>query len=160
MDGRQIFSIHIVLKCQRSSEARTFARLQYFCTFVIEIKDRMQYYMEEPKRGCQTRALSLSVHDGYTPCARRFAPRGRALLNYVSEQCFDFKWYQRVCQIMHLYYGYRNEGSKLHVSTDHIVSVKSCNKIYLVIFIMFIRDGGANSVIKNVLKSVYELRKT
>ena len=57
MNGRQIFSIHIVLKCQRSSEARTFARLQYFCTFVIEIKDRMQYCMEEPKRGCRARAL-------------------------------------------------------------------------------------------------------
>ena len=57
MNGRQIFSIHIVLKCQRSSEAQTFARLQYFCTFVIEIKDRMQYCMEEPKRGCWARAL-------------------------------------------------------------------------------------------------------
>ena len=59
MNGRQIFSIHIVLKCQRSSEAQTFARLQYFCTFVIEIKDRMQYCMEEPKRGCRARALSI-----------------------------------------------------------------------------------------------------
>ena len=57
MNGRQILSIHIVLKCQRSSEAQTFARLQYFCTFVIEIKDRMQYCMEEPKRGCRARAL-------------------------------------------------------------------------------------------------------
>ena len=57
MNGRQIFSIHIVLKCQRSSEAQTFARLQYFCTFVIEIKDRMQYCTEEPKRGCRARAL-------------------------------------------------------------------------------------------------------
>ena len=58
MNGRQIFSIYIVLKCQRSSEAQTFARLQYFCTFVIEIKDRMQYCMEEPKRGCRARTLS------------------------------------------------------------------------------------------------------
>ena len=57
MNGRQIFWIHIVLKCQRSSEARTFARLQYFCTFVIEIKDQMQYCMEEPKQGCRARAL-------------------------------------------------------------------------------------------------------
>ena len=61
MNGRQIFSIHIVLKCQRSSEAQTFARLQHFCTFVIEIKDRMQYCMEESKRGCRARALGIGT---------------------------------------------------------------------------------------------------
>ena len=61
MNRRQIFSIHIVLKCQRSCEAQTFAPLQYFCTFVIEIKDRMQYCMEEPKRGCRARALSIGT---------------------------------------------------------------------------------------------------
>ena len=61
MNGRQIFSIHIVLKCQRSSEAKTFARLQHFCTFVIEIKDRMQYCMEESKRGCRARALGIGT---------------------------------------------------------------------------------------------------
>ena len=61
MNGRQIFSIHIVLKCQRSSEAQTFARLQHFCTFVIEINDRMQYCMEESKRGCRTRALGIGT---------------------------------------------------------------------------------------------------
>ena len=61
MNGRQIFSIHIVLKCQRSSEAQTFTRLQHFCTFVIEIKDRMQYCMEESKRGCRARALGIGT---------------------------------------------------------------------------------------------------
>ena len=61
MNGSQIFSIHIVLKCQRSSEAQTFARLQHFCTFVIEIKDRMQYCMEESKRGCRARALGIGT---------------------------------------------------------------------------------------------------
>ena len=61
MNGRQIFSIHIVLKCQRSSEAQTFARLQHFCTFVIEIKDRMQYCMEKSKRGCRARALGIGT---------------------------------------------------------------------------------------------------
>ena len=35
--------------------------------------------MEESKRGCRARTLSLWVHDRYTPWARRFAPRGRAL---------------------------------------------------------------------------------
>ena len=64
-EGKYIFSIHIVLKCQRSSEAQTFARLQYFCTFVIEIKDRMLYCMEEPKRGCRARALSNGTRSLY-----------------------------------------------------------------------------------------------
>ena len=61
MNGRQIFSIHNVLKCQRSSEAQTFARLQHFCTSVIEIKDRIQYSMEESKRGCRARALGIGT---------------------------------------------------------------------------------------------------
>ena len=66
MNGRQIFSIHIVLKCQRSSAAQTFARLQHFCTFVIEIKDRMQYCMEESKRGCRARALGIGSSWSYS----------------------------------------------------------------------------------------------
>ena len=65
MNGRQIFSIRIVLKCQRSSEAQTFARLQHFCTFVIEIKDRMQYCMEESKRGCRAWALGIGTRSLY-----------------------------------------------------------------------------------------------
>ena len=83
MNGRQIFSIHIVLKCQRSSEAQTFARLQHFCTFVIEIQDRMQYRMEESKRGCRARALGIGTEDRTLFCGigtrLLYALAGRAL---------------------------------------------------------------------------------
>ena len=77
MNGRQIFSIHIVLKCQRSSEAQTFARLQHFYTFAIEIKDRMQYCMEESKRGCRARALSIGTRLLYALRAALRAAGGR-----------------------------------------------------------------------------------
>ena len=77
MNGRQIFSIHIVLKCQRSSEAQTFARLQHFCTFAIEIKDRMQYCMEESKRGCRARALGIGTRLLYALHAALCAAGGR-----------------------------------------------------------------------------------
>ena len=60
-----------------SSEAQTFARLQYFCTFVIVIKDRMQYCMEEPKRGCRARALSIGTRSSYALRATlRASPAG------------------------------------------------------------------------------------
>ena len=95
MNRRQIFSIHIVLKCQRRCEAQTFAPLQYFCTFVIEIKDRMQYCMEEPKRGCRARALSIGTRWLY---ALRAALRAsRAGVNMIircyrlnARPCFFF----------------------------------------------------------------------
>ena len=83
MNRRQIFSIHIVLKCQRSSEAQTFARLQYFCTFVIEIKDRMQYCMEEPKRGCRARALSNGTRLLYALRAALRAARAGVMIMTV-----------------------------------------------------------------------------
>ena len=83
MNGRQIFSIHIVLKCQRSSEAQTFARLQHFCTFVIEIKDRMQYCMEESKRGClgcRARALGIGTRLLYALRAALRAARAGVII--------------------------------------------------------------------------------
>ena len=83
MNRRQIFSIHIVLKCQRSSEAQTFARLQYICTFAIEIKYRMQYCMEEPKRGCRARVLSNGTRSLYAlRAALCAAPAGVIILNW------------------------------------------------------------------------------
>ena len=88
MNRRQIFSFHIVLKCQRSSATQTFARLQYFCTFVIEIKDRMQYCMEEPKRGCRARALSIGTRLLYALRAALRAARAGVIKNknklYIS----------------------------------------------------------------------------
>ena len=81
MNGRQIFSIHIVLKCQRSSEAQTFARLQHFCTFVFEIKDRMQYCMEESKRGCRARALGIGTRLLYALRAALRAARAGVITN-------------------------------------------------------------------------------
>ena len=42
---------------------RLFARLQYYCAFVFEIKDQMQYCMEEPNRGCWRAVLSASVNN-------------------------------------------------------------------------------------------------
>ena len=84
MNRRQIFSIHIVLKCQRSSEAQTYARAQYFCTFVIEIKDRMQYCMEEPKRGCRARALSNGTRWLYALRAALRAAGGRYYIKWVE----------------------------------------------------------------------------
>ena len=81
MNGRQIFSIHIVLKCKRSSEAQTFARLQHFCTFVIEIKDRMRYCMEESKRGCRARALGIGTRLLYALRAALRAARAGVINN-------------------------------------------------------------------------------
>ena len=89
MNGRQIFSIHIVLKCQRSSEAQTFARLQYFCTFVIEIKDRMQYCMEEPKRGCRAQALSKGTRLLYALRAALRAARAGVIKSYANLSATD-----------------------------------------------------------------------
>ena len=90
MNGRQIFSIHIVWKCQRSSEARTFARLQYFCTFVVEIKDRMQYCMEEPKRGCRARALSIGTRLLYALRAALRAARAGVITCIHARYYFQF----------------------------------------------------------------------
>ena len=83
MNGRQIFLIHIVLKCQRSSEAQTFARLQHFCTFVIEIKDRMQYCMEESKRGCRARALGIGTRLLYALRAALRAARAGVIIEFA-----------------------------------------------------------------------------
>ena len=89
MNRRQIFSIHIVLKCQRSSEAQTFARLQYFCTFVIKIKDRMQYCMEEPKRGCRAWALSIGTRSSYALRAALRAARGGIMMQHFEQPWCD-----------------------------------------------------------------------
>ena len=82
MNGRQIFSIHIILKCQRGSEAQTFACLQYFCTFVIEIKDRMQYCMEEPKRGCRAPARAVGTRLLYALRAALRAARAGVIMKW------------------------------------------------------------------------------
>ena len=103
MNGRQIFSIHIVLKCQRSSEAQTFARLQHFCTFVIEIKDRMQYCMEESKRGCRARALGIGTRLLYALRAALRAAGGRY---YARGR--DIYTYQCLCRIFNIYFVYPN----------------------------------------------------
>ena len=89
MNGRQLFSIHIVLKCQRSSETQTFARLQHFCTFVIEIKDRMQYCMEESKRGCRARALGIGTRLLYALRAALRAARAGVII-YLSIYLFIY----------------------------------------------------------------------
>ena len=94
MNQRQIFSIHIVLKCQRSSATQTFARLQYFCTFVIEIKDRMQYCMEEPKRGCRARALSIGTRLLYAlRAALRAARAGVITGSRLLQGAYREKWH-------------------------------------------------------------------
>ena len=91
MNGRQIFSIHIVLKCQRSSEAQTFARLQHFCTFVIEIKDRMQYCMEESKRGYRARALGIGTRLLYALRAALRAARAGVMI-YRAKLTTSVRW--------------------------------------------------------------------
>ena len=97
MNGRQIFSIHIVLKYQRSSEAQFFARLQHFCTFVIEIKDRMQYCMEESKRGCRARALGIDTRLLYALRAALRAARAGVIM-----ALWEWHWFIHILEQVQL----------------------------------------------------------
>ena len=111
MNGRQIFSIHIVLKCQRSSETQTFARLQHFCTFVIEIKDRMQYCMEESKRGCRARALGIGTRLLY---ALRAALRA-ARAGVMKSRFYNFKIVINLIHIINVSIHIANDKPKCFV---------------------------------------------